>query len=514
MTSTASQPTTGTETGTDVDAATIAARADAAAAPFAATAPRDRARALLAVGDALAAAADELVTLAMAETGLAEARLRGELRRTVVQLRLFADVVVDGAYLDVRIDEPDDAFALGSRPDLRRTLVPLGPVLNFGASNFPFAFSVAGGDTAAALAAGCPVILKAHPGHPGLSVRTGEIVAAALTAAGMPEHAFQLVSGVDAGVELLRDDRVKAASFTGSHRGGAALAEIAAARPNPIPFYGELGSVNPVFVTRAAAGERAESIARQFVASVSGSAGQLCTKPGFLFVPAGAGVADVEATIAEAAAAVEPQRMLGPAISEGYGRRRDAVLAAAGVDVIALGSLDIDGDGHGWATPTFVRTTVAALEAAGDDVLDESFGPLSVVVEYDVEAGLPAVVAELFPGNLTGTVHLAIGEQSVDVARVAAALAATSGRVLFDEWPTGVAVSPAMQHGGPSPATTHDAGTSVGTAAITRFLRAVSYQNAPQWLLPTQLRDENDWHTPRAVSRAGESASWGERALG
>jgi NADP-dependent aldehyde dehydrogenase len=418
-------------------------------------------------------------------------------------------VVVDGSYLDVRIDRPDDAFALSSRPDLRRTLVPLGPVLNFAASNFPFAFSVAGGDTAAALAAGCPVILKAHPGHPELSVRTGDIVDAALTAAGMPEHTFQLVTGVDAGVELLKDERVKAASFTGSPRGGAFLAEIAASRPNPIPFYGELGSVNPVFVTRAAADERAESIARQFVASVSGSAGQLCTKPGFLFVPAGA---DVEATIAEAAAAVAPQRLLGPTITEGYGRRRDTVLAAAGVEVIARGALEIDEEGHGWATPTIVRTTVAALETSGDDVLDESFGPLSVVVEYDDAAALPAVVRDLFPGNLTGTVHLAAGEESRDVADVAAALAETSGRVLFDEWPTGVAVSPAMQHGGPRPATTGDAGTSVGTAAITRFLRAVSYQNAPQWLLPAQLRDDNPWNAPQAVSEAGESTSWGERA--
>jgi NADP-dependent aldehyde dehydrogenase len=487
----------------------IAARAAAAALLFAATDPRDRALALVAVGDALSGAADELVAVAMAETGLADARLRGELRRTVVQLRLFADVVVDGSYLDARIDRPDDAFALGSRPDLRRTLVPLGPVLNFAASNFPFAFSVAGGDTAAALAAGCPVILKAHPGHPELSVRTGDLVSDALTAAGMPEHTFQLATGVDAGVELLRDDRVRAASFTGSTRGGAFLAEIAASRPNPIPFYGELGSVNPVFVTPAAIAERADAIARQFVASVSGSAGQLCTKPGFLFVPAGSGV---EAAIAEAAAGVAPQRMLGQAISEGYGRRRDTVLRTPGVDVIVRGSLETDEHGQGWATPTFVRTTVAALEAAGDDVLDESFGPLSVVVEYDDTAALPGVVHELFPGNLTGAVHLAAGEESADVADVAAALAETSGRVLFDEWPTGVAVSPAMNHGGPRPATTSDAGTSVGTAAIARFLRAVSYQNAPQWLLPTQLRDENPWQTPRAVSRAGESATWGDRA--
>ena len=496
-------------TTTTPDTAAIAERAAAAAPRFAATAPRDRAQALVAVGDALAASADELVVVAMEETGLAEARLRGELKRTVVQLRLFADVVVDGSYLDVRIDRPDDAFVLGSRPDLRRSLFPVGPVLNFAASNFPFAFSVAGGDTAAALAAGCPVILKAHPGHPRLSRLTGDLVARALDEAGMPAFAFQLAEGVDAGVELLRDERVKAASFTGSPRGGAFLAEIAASRPHPIPFFGELGSVNPVFATRAAVAERAETIALGFVASVSGSAGQLCTKPGFLFVPTGAAV---EEAIGEAAGLVAPQRLLGPAIADGYGRRRDAVLAAEGVEVIAPGSLEIDADGEGWATPTIVRTTVAALERAGDSVLDESFGPLSVVVEYDDEGALPALIEELFPGNLTGTVHLASGERSPQIAAVAGALAATSGRVLFDEWPTGVAVSPAMQHGGPRPATTADAGTSVGTAAITRFLRAVSYQNAPQWLLPAELRDENPWATPRSVSEAGESVGWGDRA--
>jgi len=325
----------------------------------------------------------------------------------------------------------------------------------------------------------------------------------------MPAFSFQLAEGVDVGIELLKDERVKAASFTGSPRGGAFLAEIAASRPHPIPFFGELGSVNPVFATRAAVDERAETIALGFVASVSGSAGQLCTKPGFLFVPAGA---DVERAIGEAAGLVAPQRLLGPTIANGYGRRRDAVLAAEGVDVIAQGSLEIDADGEGWATPTIVRTTVAALERAGDSVLDESFGPLSVVVEYDDEAALPALIEELFPGNLTGSVHLASGEQSPQIAAIAGALAATSGRVLFDEWPTGVSVSPAMQHGGPRPATTADAGTSVGTAAITRFLRAVSYQNAPQWLLPAELRDENPWQTPRSYSEAGESAAWGELA--
>ena len=300
----------------------IAQRADDAAAPYAATEPRQRARALVAVADALEAHADELVPLGMAETGLTEVRLRGELKRTAVQLRLFADVIVDGAYLDVRIDAKDPGFALGVRPDLRRYHVPLGPVLNFAASNFPFAFSVAGGDSAAALAAGCPVILKAHSGHPELSIATAAVVADALSGAGMPEGVFQLVSGQAAGTALLKDPRVKAGSFTGSIHAGRLLADIAAARPAPIPFFGELGSVNPVVVTEAAIRERGGEIVSGYVTSVAGSAGQLCTKPGFVFVPVGH---ELDEEIGAAAGPIGEHRLLNPRIAQSYRERRDAV---------------------------------------------------------------------------------------------------------------------------------------------------------------------------------------------
>ena len=265
----------------------IAATAAELAAPLAALSPRRRAAGLLAVADALDAAGDDLVPVAMAETGLAEPRLRGELRRTTVQLRLFAEVAAAGSFLDVRIDEADPDFAIGPRPDVRRFLAPVGPVLNFAASNFPFAFSVPGGDTAAALTAGCPVVVKVHPGHPETSVRVAEVMTAALDSAGFPAGTLQLVFGQQPGVDLLQDRRIRAACFTGSVRAGRLLADLAAARPDPIPFYGELGSVNPVVVTPAAAVARAVEIADGFVTSVSGSAGQLCTKPGFLLVPAG-----------------------------------------------------------------------------------------------------------------------------------------------------------------------------------------------------------------------------------
>ena len=488
----------------------IAERAAAVAPAWAATTPRVRASALVAMADALVAAQSELVTIAMAETGLSEQRLTGELTRTAVQLRLFADVVVDGSYLDVRIDEADGDFALGVRPDLRRYRIPVGPVLNFAASNFPFAFSVAGGDTAAALAAGCPVIVKAHSGHPLLSVRTAQVVAKALEAAGAPVGTLQLISGQAAGVAMLNDPRIAAGSFTGSIRAGRILANVAAARPGPIPFYGELGSVNPAFVTRAALSERAEAIADGFIASVSGSAGQLCTKPGFLFLPTRHGLHERLAAQAEV---ISEHRMLNPGIATGFGDRRDTILATPGVVPIAVGSLRFDADGQGWATPTIVSVSADDLLAQRSRLLDEAFGPLSIVVEYEREEELASRADALFQGNLTGTLHAAAAEDTPPLRALIHWLTQHSGRVLFGGWPTGVAVTPAMQHGGPWPATTNDGGTSVGSAAIARFLRPVSYQDAPQELLPAPLRDDNPWRVPQTRSTAGESRSWGDQAI-
>ena len=497
-------------TGTSQDELEIiAARAEHVAAEWAETSPSDRAAALVAAADALTASAPELIAIAAEETGLSEARLTGELGRTAVQLRLFAEVVLDGGYLDVRIDDADPDFVLGPRPDLRRYLIPLGPVLNFAASNFPFAFSVVGGDTASALAAGCPVIVKGHSGHPRLSEATARVVNHALAGVGLPDGILQLVRGQDAGVALLKDPRIQAGSFTGSIRAGQLLAGIAANRPTPVPFYGELGSVNPVFVTAGALAERAEQIAEGFVSSVSGSAGQLCTKPGFLFLPAGHGLGDVLAALA---AEVPEHRLLYPGIARGYAERRDTILATPGVTVIAEGSLRFDDAGQGFATPTLVSVTAAGLVDAEEALLDEAFGPLAIVVEYENDHELADLAEELFAGNLTGTVHAAANENNLPLRELVDWLTRHTGRVLFGGWPTGVAVTPAMQHGGPWPATTSDSGTSVGTAAISRFLRAVSYQGAPAELLPEPLRDDNPWDVPQRRSPAGESAGWGTRA--
>lgn len=464
-------------------------RAAAAAAPaWAARTPTDRAAALTAVADALDAARDGLVPLAGRETHLPEGRLAGELRRTTFQLRLFAEVVTQGAYLDARIDHADPDWPMGAaRPDLRRVNEPLGPVLVFAASNFPFAFSVAGGDTASALAAGCPVLLKAHPGHPRLSRRTGEIVVDALRGAGAPEGTFAVLHGLTAGTTALRHPDVRAAAFTGSQRAGRALFDIAAARPEPVPFYGELGSVNPAFVTPSAATQRAEQVAAGFVASFTMGVGQFCTKPGLLFVPRGSGFAERLAGVELPAGA----RMLNERLHAGYVERLGELRAHPAVRVLAEGA-DPLGELTG---PTVLATSAQDFRAAPAELAAECFGPTALVVEYDDVAELPALAATL-EGQLTATIQGSAGD---DVADLVATLAGRAGRVLWNEWPTGVSVTHAQQHGGPYPATTAPTTTSVGTAAITRFLRPVAYQNMPEQFLPAALREDNPLGIPRLV---------------
>jgi NADP-dependent aldehyde dehydrogenase len=483
------------------DLETVLAGAAAAAAPFGALHPATRAGMLSAVANALEGAADELVPIAIEESGLPEARLRGELNRTVVQLRLFVEVLRDGSYLDVIIDEADPDFAIGPRPDLRRMRVPVGPVLVFAASNFPFAFSVAGGDTASALAAGCPVVLKAHPGHPRLSARTGTIVREALTGAGAPAGVFDVIHGVDPGTIALRDERIAAAAFTGSVPAGRALFDIASARPRPIPFYGELGSVNPVFVTPGAVAARGAQLAQEYAASFTLGVGQFCTGPGLLFLPGGHGL---EAELTEAAAGASGGRMLTENVHRGYHARRRELLDVPGVRVLADG-----GEGEGLdATPTLLATDVPTLLEYRETLLTEAFGPLSIVVGYRNTEEL-VHAADAVEGSLTATVH-AEPDEVESMSGLVDRLRECAGRLLFNGWPTGVAVTPAMQHGGPYPATTAPLHTSVGSRAIDRFLRPVTYQNAPRELLPEALRDGNPLGIPRTVNEAGASQHWGE----
>ncbi|WP_420112497.1 aldehyde dehydrogenase (NADP(+)) [Pseudactinotalea sp.] len=475
-------PATPDTTTADLD--DIVAAAATAAGPMATAGPSERAGWLRAAARALEAQRSVLVPLAQEESRLPEARLSGELSRTTGQLELLATEVETGAVWDAVIDHADPDWKPVPRPDLRRVAVPLGPVAVYAASNFPFAFSVAGGDTASALAAGCPVVVKAHPGHPRLSVAVAEVVAGALAEAGAP-GALGLVHGFDAGIALIQHPAVRAGAFTGSIGAGRALFDLAAARPEPIPFYGELGSVNPVVVTPAAAAARAAEIGTGYAGSLSLGVGQFCTNPGILFAPSGAGV--IEAAAA-ALAQVPAAPMLNDRIAQGYAQGLQSLREVEGVRVV------VDGSSGDAPTPSLLAVDIDRF-AEVDRLREECFGPVSIVVEYEDTDDVVAEVGS-FDGQLTATVH---GEDGDGVAAALVdTLAQRAGRVVWNDWPTGVAVTYAMQHGGPYPAATA-ATTSVGTAAVQRFGRPVAYQDLPQSLLPPPRRDDNPWNLPRRV---------------
>lgn len=478
-----------TEATTPEHLETLLAAAEPASRAWAAATPVRRAEVLDVVAQALDGAADELVPLAMSETHLAEGRLRGELKRTTFQLRLFGEVLRDGHYLDVRIDPADADWPMGvPRPDLRRWKEALGPVVVFAASNFPFAFSVAGGDTASALAAGNAVLLKAHPGHAGLSHRTGQILTESLRAAGAPDGLFAVIYGREAGTTALKDSRVKAGGFTGSIPGGRALFDLATSRPDPIPFYGELGSNNPVFVTAEAAESRAGEIAEGFLSSFTQGAGQFCTKPGTLIAPAGSGLVER----LRGAALAGPSALLNQRIQEGYVSVLGGLSGHPAIEVLAQGPDPLANP----PSPTLLRTTAKDMLKDPEALQRECFGPTALVVEYSDESQL-ADLAESFEGQLTATLFAA---EDADVAELVEILARKAGRVLWGQWPTGVSVTYAQQHGGPYPATTSSGSTSVGTAAIERWLRPVAYQGFPQAQLPESLRNENPLGIPRTVN--------------
>ncbi|MFI5801665.1 aldehyde dehydrogenase (NADP(+)) [Streptomyces sp. NPDC051561] len=480
-------------TDASVDAAVRAAHA----ARGALTDRAVRSAFLRTAADLLDAARDELVPLADAETALGAARLNGELTRTCYQLRCFADSVDEGAFLDIIISHPD-ATATPPVPDLRRLKVPLGVVAVYSASNFPFAFSVAGGDTASALAAGCPVVVKAHPDHPATSEATVAVLHRAAAQHGLPEGVAALVHGFDAGLALVRHPLVAAAGFTGSVRGGRALFDAAAARPTPIPFHGELGSLNPVLVTGAAATERAEEIGAGLAGSMTMGVGQFCVKPGLVLVPAGASGDGLLKSLTQSLADVAPGVLLDH-------RMRDNFIAGvaerAELPDVETPVTPGPGDAHSVATGVLTLPASRLTDPDGtahDLLLEECFGPVTVVVRYEDVTEAEAVLDRL-PGNLTATLHISSEEaESGSAAGLLARLTPLAGRVLVNAWPTGVAVAPAQHHGGPYPATTSTS-TSVGLTAAERWLRPVAYQNTPEALLPPELREDNPLGLPRVV---------------
>ncbi|MGF7175922.1 aldehyde dehydrogenase (NADP(+)) [Azospirillum doebereinerae] len=430
---------------------------------------------------------DALIQRAMAESGLPRARLEGERGRTVGQLRLFAQTVREGSWLDARIDPAQPERSPLPRADLRQRQIPLGPVAVFGASNFPLAFSVAGGDTASALAAGCPVVVKAHSAHPGTSELVGRAVQAAVASCGLPEGVFSLLFGAGSriGTALVADPRIKAVGFTGSRRGGVALMRVAADRPEPIPVYAEMSSINPVFLMPAALAARADALGRAFVASLTMGAGQFCTNPGLLLAVDGPDLDRFLASAAEALDGSAALTMLTPGIHAAYDEGVAALTGNASVETLARGTAC---SGPNQARAALFATSAAAF-LADPALQEEVFGSASLVVRCPDLATL-RTVAERLEGQLTATLQMD-ADDAAAVAALLPVLERKAGRILANGWPTGVEVCHAMVHGGPFPATSDSRSTSVGTAAIKRFLRPVCYQDLPAALLPEALRDGN-----------------------
>lgn len=468
---------------TDVDAACT--EAAGAFEAYRNTSSEKRASFLEAIGEEIMALGDELVERAMLESGLPNARLAGERGRTVNQLRLFADVVRADRWRGVRVDPAMPEREPLPRSDLRMRMIPLGPVAVFGASNFPLAFSTAGGDTASALAAGCPVVVKGHPAHPGTDSMVAGAILKAAERTGMPEGVFGHVRGPGnaLGQALVQNEHIAAVGFTGSRAGGLALVELAQDRPVPIPVYAEMSSINPVVVLPEALAARGEALGQAFVGSLAMGAGQFCTNPGLVLAIEGEGL---ERFIASANGAVTEQgaqTMLTTGIREAFSRGKAALSGLDGVETLATGEA---GDGKTCdAAQLFSITGETVLNSL--EALEEVFGASSLVVRCADFAQLAEVLGSL-EGQLTATLHMDEGDYKA-AAKLLPILEKTCGRVLANGWPTGVEVSHAMVHGGPYPATSDGRTTSVGTLAIDRFLRPVCYQDIPAELLPPELRE-------------------------
>lgn len=464
----------------DLDA--TAARAAAAFPLWSATPASERARALRAVADALDAETETLAALADAETALGRPRLTGEVGRTTGQLRMFADLIESGRHLGATVSAADPASA---RPDLRRMVFGRGVVAVFAASNFAFAFSVAGGDTASALAAGCPVIVKAHEAHPQTSAAVADVVTVALASAGAPDGVFQVVYGPAVGAPLVQHPVVSAVGFTGSTAGGRALFDLACARPDPIPFHGELGSVNPVVVLPAAAAARPGELATGYAQSLTLGTGQFCTNPGLLFVPDEPALL---AAIADAVSGTSTNPMLTDRIRNGF----ESFDGWSGLDPLATSG---PGEGAFGVTTDVRRVDLDDFAADADRLTEERFGPGGLVVTYTDPDALLARLREL-PGSLTATVHADPADYDL-LGVVGGVLRTRAGRLIANGWPTGVAVCAAQQHGGPWPASTNARDTSVGGYAIDRWLVPVAFQDWPDELLPTELTRANPLGVPR-----------------
>ncbi|MGV0744231.1 aldehyde dehydrogenase (NADP(+)) [Mycolicibacterium sp. XJ870] len=470
--------------GSHVEAA-CAAAAEAFGA-YRAAPIETRARFLETIAANLESISDALVDRAHAESGLPRPRLTGEVGRTAGQLRLFAGVLREGSWNEARIDPALPDRTPLPRPDIRQRSVPLGPVVVFGASNFPLAFSVAGGDTASALAAGCPVVVKAHDAHPGTSELVGRAITEAVAATGLPAGTFSLLygSGPELGIALVTDPRIKAVGFTGSRTGGMALVSAAAARPEPIPVYAEMSAINPVFLLGGALASHGADLGRAFVGSLTMGSGQFCTNPGLVVAIDGPDLDTFVAAAAEAVTAAAPTPMLTPGIADNFRTGVEALQNEA--ELIARGS---DADAPAVSCRAALFRTEAGTFLGSKALQEEVFGASGVVIRCADVAEMRRVAASL-EGQLTATIH-ADETDNGQAAELLDVLELKVGRILFNGWPTGVEVGHAMVHGGPFPSTSDSRTTSVGARAIERFLRPVCYQDAPKSLLPSAIADGN-----------------------
>lgn len=467
------------------EVAAACAAADMAFDAYRATDRVTRAAFLDRIADEILAIGDGLIEAAMLESGLPRARLEGECGRTVGQLRLFADVVRKGAWQGMRIDRALPGRQPAPRPDLRLRFIPIGPVAVFGASNFPLAFSTAGGDTASALAAGCPVVVKGHPAHPKTGALVAGAIAKAVAISGLPAGVFGHLVGPsnELGAALVRDPRIAAVGFTGSRAGGLALTRLAQARSVPIPVYAEMSSINPVLLLPTALKTRGDALGTAFAASLTLGAGQFCTNPGLLLAIDGEGLDAFVAAAKAGVAAAAPQTMLTKGIAEAYRSGVAALAQQGGVEALAHGA-----PGEGVQGGAVLFQTRAATFLSNPSLAHEVFGAASILVRCADAQELEAVVKGL-EGQLTATLQMDAADAAL-ATRLLPLLERKVGRILANGWPTGVEVSHAMVHGGPFPATTDPRSTSVGSLAIDRFLRPVSYQNLAPALLPIELRDD------------------------
>lgn len=457
--------------------------------------PTERVVFLRRIGKELEIAEDRLILACSKETGLSEARLKGELKRTINQLNMFADLVSEGSWVNARIDRSDPDRQPLPKPDLRQMQIPLGVVGIFGASNFPFAFSVAGGDTASALAAGCTVVVKGHPAHPKTSELVGNAIAKAIKETNMPEHICSLVQGksVEVGMNIVNHPLIKAIGFTGSTKGGMAIFAAAAARPEPIPVFAEMGSTNPVFILPGAMKDRASEIAKGLVSSITLGSGQFCTNPGLILTLKSSETNSFLSTIGNYFETIQAGTMLTPAIKQAYDERIKRLLNVDGVVKAASGT---ESDTFCEGRPYLLNTT-AEIVLANPMLAEEVFGPSSLFIDIKDKDQLYRLAHNL-EGHLTATVH-ATSEDLENYPELIKILERKVGRILFNGFPTGVEVSHSMVHGGPFPATSDSRSTSVGTGAIYRFSRPICYQDFPDEVLPEALKDSNPLHIWRLL---------------